>query len=128
MLPKARHLCPILQARTNLFDRWALVVTKLKLPRISLTSMCAPYRRHYARRHAIVANIRAVIKLTRCWLGDVWVEVFLHQYAKPLLEKEGLDTKNFGLFPLNENDMQERNRMLEDSDPLHHDATDSAAA
>lgn len=35
-MPKAQHLCPILRGRTNLYDRWALVVAKLQLPRISL--------------------------------------------------------------------------------------------
>jgi integrase len=127
-MPKAQHLCPILRDRTSLCDRWALVVEKLRLPRISLSSMCGPYRRTYVRRQEIVANIRAAIKLTRCWLGDAWVNVFLDQHAKPLLEKEGLDTKNFGLFPLNEKEMQERSRLLTDSDPPEDGATDGASA
>jgi hypothetical protein len=126
--PKARYLCPILRDRTSLCDRWALVVEKLRLPRISLSSMCGPYRRTYVRRQEIVANIRAAIKLTRCWLGDAWVKVFLDQHAPPLLEKEGLDTKNFGLFPLNEKEMQERSRLLTDSDPPEDGATDGASA
>jgi hypothetical protein len=90
--------------------------------------MCGPYRRTYVRRHEIVANIRAAIKLTRCWLGDAWVKVFLDQHAPPLLEKEGLDTKNFGLFPLNEKEMQERSRLLTDSNPPEDGATDGASA
>jgi hypothetical protein len=58
----------------------------------------------------------------------LWVNVFLDQHAKPLLEKEGLDTKNFGLFPLDESEMQERSRLLTDSGPVHHDEADGAAA
>ena len=126
--PTAHHLCPILRTRTNLCDRWALVVEKLGLARISLTSICAPYRREHKRRNELVTNIRAAIKLTRCRLGDEWVEVFVNQYAKPLLEKEGLDTKNFGLFPLDQNAMRERERLLKDLEPLESGAIDRVAA
>lgn len=99
-MPNEEYLCPVLRTRSHLCDRWAAVVTKLELPRISLTSMCSQYRREHKRRNDLVANIRGAIRLTRRWLDDVWVTVFLQRYAKPLLEKEGLDVKNFGLFPL----------------------------
>jgi hypothetical protein len=126
--PGERLLCPVLRNTTHLGDRWIPVRNRLGLARISLTSMCYPFRRQYEETSNLVKNIRTAIKLTRTWLGDTWVTFFLLNHAKTLLEAKGLDIENFGLYPIDANRQPGLNVSDVDvGNPENEDEKDEAA-